>query len=184
MSPANSSEDIKEGQKGIDDYLTAEERKRLLASLHHALVWVGVKEPAECQIGREAIIEELEKYGQTKEDLPPEVHPDKGVVDLHRFIWRLINEEEITDRERVQIQEIIDLLEKKERKEEEELREEKLTRYEASQLYNEAASVIRALIDLKDILKRGEHEIKEKTAKEKAKTIRDFADRYAKGEIE
>jgi len=166
----------------IGDYLTAEERKRLLASLHHSLVWVGVKEPDKCQIDREALLEEMEKFHQTERDLPPEVHPDRSVVDLHNLIWRLINEKEITDQDRVQIQEMIELLEKKEHHEEEMLREERLTRKEAKSLFNETAGVIRALVDLKDLLKRGEHELREKTAKEKAEEIRDFANRYAKGE--
>lgn len=166
----------------IGDYLTSEERKRLLASLHRSLVWVGVKEPEECEIDRESLRAEMEKYHQAKGDLPPEVHADKSVVDLHHLIWRLINEKELTDQETIQVQEMIELLEKKEHQEEEMLREKQLTREEAKKLYNETAGVIRALIDLKDILKRGEHEMKSKTAKQKAEEIRNFANRYGKGE--
>jgi hypothetical protein len=176
-----SNDDTKAGAEDIEDYLTSEERKRLLASLHHTLVWVGVKEPQECEIDRDALVEEMEKYHQTERDLPPEVHADKSVVDLHHLIWRLINEKEITDQERVQIQEMIELLEKKERQEEEMLRDKQLTHEEGKELYNETAGVIRSLIDLKDLLKRGEHEMKGKTAKEKAEEIRGFANRYGKG---
>jgi len=34
----------------INDYLTEAERAKLLASLHHFLVWVGVEEPEMMQI--------------------------------------------------------------------------------------------------------------------------------------
>ena len=36
---------------------------------------------------------------------------------------------------------------------------------------------------MKDILKKREHEFRDKTAKEKAKEIRDFANRYLESEI-
>jgi hypothetical protein len=138
-------------------YLTEEERKKLLSSLHHVLVWVGVKEPEGIEIDRFALRGEMEKFHQTEKDLPPEVHVGKGTIDLHHLIWRLINEKEITDQEKLQIQEIIDLLGKKEKKDEDLLREMQLSEKQAEVLYNEAAGVIRALIDLKDLLKKKEH---------------------------
>jgi hypothetical protein len=168
----------KNNEKSISDYLTEGERRKLVASLHHVLVWVGVKEPEECRIDRDTLRKDMDKLHQTEKDLPIEVHADKCTVDLHRLIWRLINEKEITDEERVQIEEMIDLLEKKERQEEDVLLHEKLTHAEAQQIFNEAAGVMRSIIDLKDLLKKREHELVDKTAKEKAKEIRDFADRY------
>lgn len=143
--------------KVTGDYLTEEERKKLLSSLHHVLVWVGVKEPEGIEIDRFALRGEMEKFHQTEKDLPPEIHVDKGTIDLHHLIWRLINEKEITDQEKLQIEEIIDLLGKKEKKDEDLLREMQLTKKQAEVLYNEAAGVIRALIDLKDLLKKKEH---------------------------
>jgi hypothetical protein len=169
-------------EEDISDYLTEEERRKLLASLHRVLVWVGVKEPEECKIEREALVKEMEKFHMTEKDLPPEVHVDKCTVELHHLIWRLLNEKEITDEERVQIDEMIDLLEKKEKGEEEVLLHEKLTHAEARQIYNEAAGVLRSILDLKDLVKRREREVTSKTAKEKAKEIRDFADRYMEWE--
>ena len=44
-------------KKEINDYLTEEERKKLLASLHHVLVWVGVREPEELQIDGNDFVE-------------------------------------------------------------------------------------------------------------------------------
>lgn len=149
-------------KKDIDDYLTEEERRKLVSSLHHVLVWVGVKEPEVCRIDREALQIEMRKFHQTEKDLPPEVHPDKCTVDLHHLIWRLINEKEITDDERRQIEEMIDLLEREEKAEEEILLHRKLTRAEAGQIYNEAAGVIRSIIDLKDLLKKREHTAEDK----------------------
>jgi hypothetical protein len=46
-----SKDDARKSQVGdeIDDLLTDEERRKLLANLHRVLVWVGVKEPEECE---------------------------------------------------------------------------------------------------------------------------------------
>lgn len=179
-------EEIKSSRKneGLDmgDLLSEDERRRLLASLHRILVWVGVKEPEECKIDKEAIKEEMLKFGLTERDQPPEVHPEKGTVELHHLIWRLINEKEITEKERKQIEELIDLLGKKEKQEEEILTHETLTCRQARELHDETAGILRTLLDLKDLLKKQEHEFTGKTAKEKAKEIRDFANRYTESE--
>ena len=106
-------------KKDINDYLTEAERKKLLASLHHVLVWVGVKEPEVMQIDGNDLKSEMEKFHQTEKDLPPEIHVGQGRVELHNLIWRLINEKEITEKERLQIAELIEILEKKEKIDEE-----------------------------------------------------------------
>ncbi len=154
MSQIEKSSQVK---NEIDDYLTEEERRKLLANLHRVLVWVGVKEPLECKIDRKDLICEMEKFHQTEKDLPPEINAAKGNIELHHLIWRLINEKEITEREQQQIEEMIDLLERKERQEEDVLREEKLTNKRAKQIFDETAGVIRTLLDLKDLLKRKPH---------------------------
>jgi hypothetical protein len=143
--------------KVTGDYLTEQERQKLLSSLHHVLVWVGVKEPEGIEIDRSAIRGEMEKFHQTEKDLPPEIHADRGMIDLQHLVWRLINEKEISDQEKLQIEEIIDLLDKKERRDEDSLREMQLSEKQAKVLYNEAAGVIRTLVDLKDLLKKKEH---------------------------
>jgi len=144
----------------IDNYLTDEERKKLIANLHRVLVWVGVKVPEECRIDRRTLDEEMEKHHQTEGDLPPEIHMQKtekeSEIDLHHIIWRLINEKEITEQEHGQIEELIDLLEKKEKLDEDMLREQRMTRAQAKMLFDEAAGVIRALLDLKDLLRKKE----------------------------
>jgi len=160
------------------DYLTEEERKKLLASLHRVLVWVGEKEPEHLQINTSALASEMDKYHQTARDLPREVHSEKGTVDLHDMIWRLIQEKEISKEETVQIEELIDLLAKKEKADEEILREKRLTKGEARGIYREAAGVMRALLDLRDLKANRERALLAKSPKEKAEEIRSFAKRY------
>jgi hypothetical protein len=69
----------------------------------------------------------------------------------------LINEKEITEKERLQIAELIEILEKKEKIDEEYLKAAKLTQKQAIELHDEAARIIRTLLDLKDLLKKREH---------------------------
>ena len=140
-------------KKDICDCLTEEDRKKLVSSLHHALVWVGVKEPDELEIDKGDLSMEMEKYHQTEKDLPPEVHAEQGRVELHRLIWRLINEKEIPETERQQISELIDILERKKRIDEDYLSSRRLSREQAVKLHDEAASIIRSLMDLKDLLR-------------------------------
>ena len=49
----------------LKDYLTDEERNKLVASLHHALVWVGVKEPEELLVDKSQLKQEMEKFHRT-----------------------------------------------------------------------------------------------------------------------
>jgi hypothetical protein len=114
-------------KKDINDYLTEVERKKLLASLHHVLVWVGVKEPEQMQIDGNDLKSEMEKFHQT--------------------------EKEITEKERLQIAELIEILEKKEKIDEEDFKAAKLTQKQAIELHDEAASIIRALLDLNEAKK-------------------------------
>jgi hypothetical protein len=160
------------------DYLTEGERKKLLASLHRVLVWVGEKEPEHLQIDKSALEGEMDKYHQTARDLPREVHSEQGTVDLHGMIWRLIQEKEISKEEIVQIEELIDLLEKRELADEEILREKMLTVGEARSIYREAAGVIRALLDLRDLKANRERGLLVTSPKEKAEEIRSFTKRY------
>lgn len=144
----------------IGDCLSDEERAKLIVNLHRVLVWVGVKVPEECRIDQKTLDEEMERHHQTERDLPPEIHLHKteneAEVDLNHIIWRLINESEITEEEHLLIEELIDLLKMEEKLDEDKLREQKMTREQAKKLFNETAGVIRALLDLKDLLKKKE----------------------------
>ncbi|MDD3565746.1 MAG: DUF5788 family protein [Methanothrix sp.] len=141
----------------LGDYLTEQERNQLLANLHRTLVWVGVQDPYKLNIDADLLREEMEKDLIKPSDLPPEVHPVKGVLDLRHLIWRLIHEKDLTEKEETEVKELIRVLKAKETREEERLKEEKLTTEEAHQLFEETAAVIRTLMDLKEILEKQEH---------------------------
>ncbi len=68
-----------------------------------------------------------------------------------------LNDDAKIDEERLQIAELIEILDKKEKKDEEDLKTAKLSLKQAMMLHDEAASIIRALLDLKDILKKKDH---------------------------
>ena len=139
------------------DLLTEHERAQLLANLHRTLVWVGVQDPDKFEIDPDLLREEMEKIQIKPSDLPPEVHPAKGVIDLRHLIWRMIHEKDLTDKEETEIKELIRLLKARETCDEERLKEARLTREEAHQLFEETAAVIRTLMDLKEILEKKEH---------------------------
>lgn len=141
----------------LGDYLTEQERNQLLANLHRTLIWVGVQDPYKLNIDADLLREEMEKDLIKPSDLPPEVHPIKGVLDLRHLIWRLIHEKDLTEKEEMEVKELIKVLKAKETSDEERLKEEKLTHEEAHQLYVETAAVIRTLMDLKEILAKEEH---------------------------
>ncbi|HPE63850.1 MAG TPA: DUF5788 family protein [Methanothrix sp.] len=142
---------------GLANLLTERERNQLLANLHRTLVWVGVQDPDKFEIDPDLLREEMEKIQIKPSDLPPEVHPAKGVIDLRHLIWRLIHERDLTEKEETEIKELIRLLKAKETRDEERLKEARLTREEAHRLFEETAAVIRTLMDLKEILERKEH---------------------------
>lgn len=150
--------------------LTEEERKQMLENIHRSLVWIGVAIPDRLKDGREAIRMEMEKESLASGSLPPEVHPEKGDIDLRHLIERLISEKELTGDERTQVRELIDILGSMELQDEEKLKGSSMTRLQARELYDETAGVIRALIELKDLLKRREHG--DGKADEKAEAIR------------
>ncbi len=139
------------------DLLTEQERNQLLANLHRTLIWVGVQDPYKLNIDADLLREEMEKDLIKPSDLPPEVHPVKGVLDLRHLIWRLIHEKDLTEKEETEVKELIKVLKAKEIREEERLKEEKLTHEEAHLLFEETAAVIRTLMDLKEILEKKEH---------------------------
>ena len=146
----NIVEDISED---ISAYLTEEERKCLLSDLHMACVWVGVKIPENITVDRDVINSEMEEHGLTEKDQPPEVHVKNGTVDLHELIWTLIHKKELTEKERAEIEELNHIIGSKERYDENLLKEMKLTHGEAKRIHDEIAGIIRAILDLKDLLK-------------------------------
>ena len=143
--------------EGIDGYLTEGERRKLTANLHRILCWMGAKSPEILEVDRGQLDSELEKFHQTEEDLPPEIHVNhEGSIKLHHLIWRLVSETELTDKDKILVRELIDLLEAREKKDEDAISRAPLTHPQARNLYNDATGVVRALVDLKDLLKSTE----------------------------
>ncbi|MFZ3167677.1 MAG: DUF5788 family protein [Candidatus Methanoperedens sp.] len=109
----------------LDDYISQEEREHLLNGLHRYLIWVGEKVPEEVEINGENI-------------------------KLHELIWRCIHNKELSEQEKDRLLELVTLLETKAKYDEEILLREDITKEEAKKLYNEIASFIRAIMDLKE----------------------------------
>lgn len=134
--------DQKEIQR-LDDYISLEEREHLLNGLHRYLIWVG-------------------------EQVPEEVEVDGKNIKLHELIWGCIHKKELSEQEKNRILELVQFLEDKAKHEEETLHKASLTREEAKRLYNDIASLIRAIMDLKECeagkvrLKVSSDEIKQK----------------------
>jgi hypothetical protein len=112
-------------QHNLDALISAEEREHFLSGLHRYLVWVGEK-------------------------LPDEVEVDGTKIRLHDLIWSCAHKKQFSEDEKKRLLELVDTLEKKEKHDEVILQKANLTREEAEQLYHESASLIRAIIDLRD----------------------------------
>lgn len=112
-------------EHNLDDYISPEEREHLLAGLHRFLVWVGEK-------------------------IPDEVEVNGKSIKLHELIWRCIHKKELSEQEKNRLLELVHILETKEKHAEEELHKANLTREEAKRLYDESASLIRAIMDLRE----------------------------------
>ncbi|MCX9025825.1 MAG: DUF5788 family protein [Candidatus Methanoperedens sp.] len=109
----------------LDDYISLEEREHLLNGLHRYLIWVG-------------------------EQVPDEVMVNGKNIKLHELIWRCIHKKDISEEEKTRLLELVNLLETKAKEDEEVLSKTLLTREDAKRLYNEIASLIRAIMDLRD----------------------------------
>ena len=108
-----------------NDYITDEERRHLISGLHRLLVWVG-------------------------EPLPDTVNLDGKTLDVHETIWQCIHNKKLTEVEKNNFGEIARLLEKKEKDSEDMLQKTNLTHEDADKLYHEIASIIRAVIDIRE----------------------------------
>ncbi len=115
----------KKEELSLDDYISEEEREHLLAGLHRFLVWVGEK-------------------------VPEEVEVDGKSIKLHELIWRCIHKKQLSEEEKERLSELIQILETKEKHDEDALHKAHLTREEAKRLYEESASLIRAIMDLRE----------------------------------
>ncbi len=127
----------------LDEYISPEEREHLLNGLHRYLIWVGEKVPDEVQV-------------------------EGTNIKLHELIWRCVHKKNLSQEEKDHLLELVVLLETRAKHDEELLLRDKLTLDEAKQLYNEIASFIRAIMDLKEC-ESGKIKLKESTDEIKQK---------------
>ncbi len=110
----------------IEELISQDEREHMLYALHRYLTWVG-------------------------EVVPEEITVDGREIKLRDLIWKLTRKRRLTDEEKKCVRGLILHLDKKEKFDEERLEKAKLTRAQAEQLYDEAAGLVRAIMDLRDL---------------------------------
>lgn len=126
MIPGEECFDNVQDKFDIDDIITENEREHLLFKLHRYLAWVG-------------------------EPLPDMITINGREIRLHDLIWKLIKKESLSEQERQWVKNLIRLLEGKEDFNENCLQNANLTKSQAKQLYDEAAGLLRAIMDLRDL---------------------------------
>ncbi len=130
-------------QLKLDDYISLDERERLLSELHRFLVWVGEKIPNEIKVNGE-------------------------IIKLNEVVWCCIHKKELTCQEKAGLAELARILSEKEEHDEEILKKANLNHEEAKKLYHESAALIRAIMDLRECeagkvkLKASREEVKQK----------------------
>jgi hypothetical protein len=112
-------------QKSPDDYISPEDREHLISELHRFLAWVG-------------------------EELPEDFEANGETIKIHDIIWSCIHKKQISQMEKEDLMELVNLLEAKEKQDEETLHRSNLTSEEAKKLFHESAALIRAIMDLKE----------------------------------
>jgi len=110
----------------IEELLPQKERDHMLHGLHRYLTWVG-------------------------EVVPEEITVDGREIKLRNLVWKLTKKRRLTEKEKKCVSGLILHLDQKEKFDEERLEKAKLTRDQAEQLYDEAAGLVRAIMDLRDL---------------------------------
>lgn len=126
MNMSGKSDNQEEKKFNMDDILSRDERHHMLFELHRYLAWVG-------------------------EPLPETITIEGQEIKLHDLIWKLIQKGTLTQPERGCVKWLIGRLEQREKKDEETLETGILTRGEAEYLHDEAAGLLRAIMDLRDL---------------------------------
>lgn len=126
MNMSGTSGNQEEKKFDMDDIISRDEREHMLFELHRYLAWVG-------------------------EPLPETITIEGQEIKLHDLIWKLIQKGTLTRPEKGCVKWLISKLEKIEKKDEEILKKSTLTRREAKHLHDEAAELLRAIMDLRDL---------------------------------
>ncbi|WP_091937111.1 DUF5788 family protein [Methanolobus profundi] len=106
--------------------ISEQERQRLLNRLHKSLFWVG-------------------------EAIPRKVRIEGNDVDLHEIVWEIVNRPKLDEKDIDDIDLFLEMLCEKEKEYEERLETEPLSCEQAKVLFDKAAGVRRAMMDLKEL---------------------------------
>ncbi|MDG6243407.1 MAG: DUF5788 family protein [Methanolobus sp.] len=109
-----------------NDEISDKERQKLLNRLHRSLFWVG-------------------------EQIPGKIKINGKEIYLHEVIWEIVNRPKLEKDELKDIEQFTCLLMEKEKEYEKVLENEQLTTDEAKEIFDLAAGVRRAIMDLKEL---------------------------------
>jgi hypothetical protein len=115
-----------ENKFDIDEYISQAEREHMLFQLHRYLAWVG-------------------------ESIPEMITIDGKDIQLHDLVLKLIQKRRLTESERKYVKWLIHKLENIEQIDEERIEKADLTRTQAELIQDEAAGLLRAIMDLRDL---------------------------------
>ena len=115
-----------ENNLDMDEYIPQAEREHMLFELHRYLAWVG-------------------------ESIPEMITIDGKDFQLHELVWKLILKKILTESEKKCVKWLIHKLENIEQIDEEKIEKAHLTRAQAELIQDEAAGLLRAIMDLKDL---------------------------------
>jgi len=118
--------DTTENKFNMDEYISQAEREHMLFQLHRYLAWVG-------------------------ESIPEMIPIDGKEFQLHELVWKLILKKRLTESEIKCVKWLINKLETIEQIDEEKIEKAHLTRAQAALIQDEAAGLLRAIMDLKDL---------------------------------
>ena len=110
----------------MDEYIPQAEREHMLFELHRYLAWVG-------------------------ESIPEMITIDGKDFQLHELVWKLIQKKRLTESEKTCVKWLIHKLENIEQIDEEKIEKAHLTRAQAELIQDEAAGLLRDIMDLKDL---------------------------------
>ncbi|TFH39176.1 MAG: hypothetical protein E4G94_11335 [ANME-2 cluster archaeon] len=118
--------DTTENNFDMDEYIPQAEREHMLFELHRYLAWVG-------------------------ESIPEMITIDDKDIQLHELVWKLIQKKRLTESEKKCVKWLINKLETIEQIDEEKIEKAHLTRAQAALIQDEAAGLLRAIMDLRDL---------------------------------
>ena len=118
--------DTTENNFDMDEYIPQAEREHMLFELHRYLAWVG-------------------------ESIPEMMTIDGKDFQLHELVWKLIQKKRLIESEKKCVKWLIHKLETIEQIDEEKIEKAHLTRAQAALIQDEAAGLLRAIMDLKEL---------------------------------